>query len=244
MSDIPTLSGAASDVLYSLFFRGALNSGDLPAKNGAAELRELGFTETGVTATKYQGEDYVTWLTPRGQEFAIEYFVKTKFGKPTVASLRSFQTLAEPSIKKGLISEAHICGNTIEQETLSKLLIETLPTVSTNYFGDVAVSLSGAVKAAFNALEYPAGGFVNAPTSQTRFGEKSGETVLPNSALKVGTNGDGKQASTITVRVEIDTSDALQAIDEFSSAIATRLDSIIAKSLQPGGAAWLAIRNS
>ena len=43
---IITLSGAATDVLYSLFFRGALQSGDLPAKSGAAELRELGFAET------------------------------------------------------------------------------------------------------------------------------------------------------------------------------------------------------
>ena len=39
---IITLSGAATDVLYALFFRGALTGGDLPSKSGAAELRELG----------------------------------------------------------------------------------------------------------------------------------------------------------------------------------------------------------
>ncbi|WP_434795803.1 hypothetical protein [Citrobacter europaeus] len=43
---IITLSGAANEVLYALFFRGALLSGDLPSKSGAAELRELGFAET------------------------------------------------------------------------------------------------------------------------------------------------------------------------------------------------------
>jgi hypothetical protein len=36
---IITLSGVATDVLYALFFRGALQSGDLPAKSGANELR-------------------------------------------------------------------------------------------------------------------------------------------------------------------------------------------------------------
>lgn len=34
-----TLSGAATDVLYALFFRGALQSGGLPSKSGSAELR-------------------------------------------------------------------------------------------------------------------------------------------------------------------------------------------------------------
>ncbi|WP_241238636.1 hypothetical protein [Enterobacter asburiae] len=77
---IITLSGAATDVLYSLFFRGALQSGDLPAKSGAAELRELGFAETRHTATEYQKENYFTFLTPEGQEFAIKHLVNTRFG--------------------------------------------------------------------------------------------------------------------------------------------------------------------
>lgn len=77
---IITLSGAAMDVLYSLFFRGALQSGDLPAKSGAAELRELGFAETRHTATEYQKENYFTFLTAEGQEFAIKHLVNTRFG--------------------------------------------------------------------------------------------------------------------------------------------------------------------
>ncbi|EOZ1410535.1 DUF1983 domain-containing protein [Enterobacter hormaechei] len=77
---IITLSGAATDVLYALFFRGALQSGDLPAKSGAAELRELGFAETRHTATEYQKENYFTFLTAEGQEFAIEHLANTRFG--------------------------------------------------------------------------------------------------------------------------------------------------------------------
>ncbi|WP_235424897.1 phage tail tip fiber protein [Enterobacter sichuanensis] len=79
---IITLSGAATDVLYSLFFRGALQSGDLPAKSGAAELRELGFAETRHTATEYQKENYFTFLTAEGQEFAIKHLANTRFGVP------------------------------------------------------------------------------------------------------------------------------------------------------------------
>lgn len=77
---IITLSGAATDVLYALFFRGALQSGDLPAKSGAAELREMGFAETRHTATEYQNENYFTFLTAEGQEFAIEHLANTRFG--------------------------------------------------------------------------------------------------------------------------------------------------------------------
>ncbi|MFK0369691.1 hypothetical protein ACIQT3_05865 [Enterobacter sichuanensis] len=79
---IITLSGAATDVLYALFFRGALQSGDLPAKSGVAELRELGFAETRHTATEYQKENYFTFLTAEGQEFAIKHLVNTRFGVP------------------------------------------------------------------------------------------------------------------------------------------------------------------
>lgn len=77
---IITLSGAATDVLYALFFRGALQSGELPAKSGVTELRELGFAETRHTATEYQKENYFTFLTAEGQEFAIEHLANTRFG--------------------------------------------------------------------------------------------------------------------------------------------------------------------
>ncbi|EPO9625423.1 hypothetical protein ACXG85_000761 [Enterobacter kobei] len=79
---IITLSVVATDVLYALFFRGALQSGDLPAKSGANELRKLGFAETRHTATEYQKENYFTFLTAEGQEFAIKHLVDTRFGVP------------------------------------------------------------------------------------------------------------------------------------------------------------------
>lgn len=79
---IITLSGAATDVLYSLFFRGALQCAELPSKSGAAELRELGFAVTRYTATEYLKESYFTLLTAEGQEFAIKHLADTRFGKP------------------------------------------------------------------------------------------------------------------------------------------------------------------
>ncbi|MDM3325310.1 Fur-regulated protein [Citrobacter sp. Cb080] len=78
---IITLSGAANEVLYALFFRGALLSGDLPSKSGTAELRELGFAETRHTATEYQKENHFTFLTSEGQKFAVEHLVNTRFGE-------------------------------------------------------------------------------------------------------------------------------------------------------------------
>lgn len=86
---IITLSGAATDVLYALFYRGALVSGDLPSKSGTAELRELGFAETRHTATEYQKENYFTFLTSEGQEFAIKHLVDTRFGEPAGGYIKS-----------------------------------------------------------------------------------------------------------------------------------------------------------
>ncbi|WP_407202571.1 hypothetical protein [Citrobacter koseri] len=86
---IITLSGAATDVLYALFYRGALLSGDLPSKSGTAELREMGFAETRHTATQYQKENYFTFLTAEGQEFAIKHLAETRFGKPVDKQYRS-----------------------------------------------------------------------------------------------------------------------------------------------------------
>lgn len=90
---IITLSGAATDVLYALFFRGALTGGDLPSKSGAAELRELGFAETRHTATEYQKENYFTFLTAEGQKFAIKHLADTRFGQPVDKQYRSAITI-------------------------------------------------------------------------------------------------------------------------------------------------------
>jgi hypothetical protein len=80
------LSGAAADVIHALFFRGALQDGDLPSKAGTSELRELGFAETRHTATKFKEGDYFTFLTPGGAEYARQFLVETRFGAAKVAS--------------------------------------------------------------------------------------------------------------------------------------------------------------
>lgn len=81
MSNIHSLSDAAYDTLYSLFFRGALPSGDLPSKSGAAELRDLGLAETAHTKVITNDGDYFTFLTAEGQQYAIDFLVKTNFGR-------------------------------------------------------------------------------------------------------------------------------------------------------------------
>lgn len=102
---IITLSGAATDVLYALFFRGALLSGDLPSKSGTAELRELGFAETCHTATEYQKENHFTFLTSEGQKFAIEHLVNTRFGKQQYCASMMFGIEIDTSAAQKAIDE-------------------------------------------------------------------------------------------------------------------------------------------
>ncbi|HGT8312927.1 TPA: hypothetical protein ACM5PP_000257 [Escherichia coli] len=112
---IITLSGAANEVLYALFFRGALLSGDLPSKSGTAELRELGFAETRHTATEYQKENHFTFLTSEGQKFAVEHLVNTRFGKQQYCTSMTLGVEIDTSpfvVKNGevFIKEANIAG--------------------------------------------------------------------------------------------------------------------------------------
>ena len=81
------LSGGASDVLYALFFRGALEDGDLPSKAGAEELRKSGLVKTQKIAASYRGGKNYNFLTPGGQEFAIAYLADSHFGKYPTSSL-------------------------------------------------------------------------------------------------------------------------------------------------------------
>lgn len=74
------LSGAAKDVLHALFFRGALESGDLPSKSGAAELRAAGLAETRTLRALHRRENHFTFLTKEGQECAIRYLVDSDYG--------------------------------------------------------------------------------------------------------------------------------------------------------------------
>ncbi|HDX8762737.1 MULTISPECIES: hypothetical protein [Klebsiella] len=74
------LSGAAKDVLHALFFRGALESGDLPSKSGAAELRVAGLAETRTLRAQHRTASHFTFLTKEGQECAIRYLVDSDYG--------------------------------------------------------------------------------------------------------------------------------------------------------------------
>lgn len=119
-NEIITLSGAATDVLYSLFFRGALLSGELPSKSGAAELRELGFAETRYTATEYQKENHFTFLTSEGQKFAVEHLVNTRFGKQQYCTSMTLGIEIDTSAAQKAIGEMEqrIHRNTLAFERL------------------------------------------------------------------------------------------------------------------------------
>ncbi|WP_454823892.1 hypothetical protein [Klebsiella variicola] len=241
------LSDSAQDVLYALFFRGALVSGDIPSKAGASALRSLGFAETGHTATPYKGEDYFTWLTPAGYAFAIGHLVKTRFGKqPANRQLHPEGLSIKNAMIKGTISSAaHVCGNTIEQETLSKVLANSLHNVSHEKAGDVAEQLARAVKSAFSALGH-------ASSEQDK--ERPKESNLSVGTFKVYNEGkvkmasgspltaeieaereDRKIAGTINLKLELDTSDAIESINGLSKEISDLVDTVIANSLKPGG---------
>ncbi|EOE2713645.1 hypothetical protein ACKDBV_000464 [Klebsiella oxytoca] len=250
---IVELTDAANDVLYALFFRGALASGDLPAKSGAAELRSLGFAETGHVATKYQGEDYFTWLTSAGQAFAIGHLVKTQFGKqPQNKYVLSMPIppvddplIKEARIRDGIISSGHICGNTIEQETLSGVLTNTLHQVNPKEAGDVAKQLAKAVKSAFSVLELASGEQDKEQPKEPdlsagtfKIYHEGGVKVAAGSLLTDEIEAEHKArktAGTINLKLELDTSEAKERLDEFRTLISKAVNSTITDALKPGG---------
>lgn len=96
------LSGATGDVLHALFFRGALVDGDLPSKAGTDELRELGYVMTQHTVTPFAGENHYNFLTPAGQEFAISYLVKSRFGKKEDFQIGAGETFINNTTLQGV----------------------------------------------------------------------------------------------------------------------------------------------
>ncbi|HEE0042129.1 TPA: Fur-regulated protein [Citrobacter freundii] len=141
---IITLSGAAADVLYALFFRGALLSGDLPSKSGTAELRELGFAETRYTATEYQKENHFTFLTSEGQKFALEHLVNTRFGKQPYCASMMFGVEIDTSAAQKVIDEL---DQRIRDTASFELIRNGVP-----FIKDATIA-SGAIQAA--AIETP-----------------------------------------------------------------------------------------
>ncbi|WP_275192484.1 Fur-regulated protein [Citrobacter freundii] len=142
---IITLSGAANEVLYALFFRGALLSGDLPSKSGTAELREMGFAETRHTATEYQKENHFTFLTSEGQKFAVEHLVNTRFGKQQYCASMMIGVGLDTSAAQKTIDELY---QRIHRNTLAfELLRNGVP-----FIKDATIA-NGAIDAA--AIETP-----------------------------------------------------------------------------------------
>ncbi|WP_275221747.1 Fur-regulated protein [Citrobacter freundii] len=138
------LSGAATDVLYALFYRGALLSGELPSKSGAAELRELGFAETRHTATEYQKENHFTFLTSEGQKFAVEHLVNTRFGKQQYCASMMLVVDIDTSAAQKVIDEL---DQRIRDTVSFELIRNGVP-----FIKDATIA-SGAIQAA--AIETP-----------------------------------------------------------------------------------------
>lgn len=230
------LTGGAKDTLFALFFRGALPSGDLPAKSGAAELRERGLAESGNTAMAYQGENYFTWLTPAGLKFCVEHFVTPRSCAMDISYM--FKTPPDDTVTS---YEGQLCGNSIEQETLSAVLVHFLPTTNLDKASDHAVKLASAVKASFAELDRPTGGVVSGEYAPLRiFGEIGDPITIPASTIKPGADGEGKQDSTITVKINVDASEAMKSLDELGS-MAKKIGAIVAEALQQNGSIFSAI---
>ncbi|QXO10985.1 hypothetical protein pEaSNUABM54_00159 [Erwinia phage pEa_SNUABM_54] len=69
------LSGAALDTLYALFWFGPREAGELPAKSGEAELRELGYSKrVDFPATPMGKDTHLAVLTPEGYAFALTQY--------------------------------------------------------------------------------------------------------------------------------------------------------------------------
>lgn len=141
---IITLSGAANEVLYALFFRGALLSGDLPSKSGTAELRELGFAETRHTATEYQKENHFTFLTSEGQKFAVEHLVNTRFGEQQYCASMTLGVEIDTSAAQKAIDE-------LDQRIRDTVSFELIRN-GVSFIKDAAIA-NGAIHAA--AIETP-----------------------------------------------------------------------------------------
>ncbi|WP_336766853.1 hypothetical protein [Pantoea ananatis] len=114
------LSGASVDVLHALFFRGPLESGDLPSKSGAYSLIELGLAAKSKIAANRNSDKQFTYLTPTGQAYAIKFLVDTDFGKQKLSADRTITVVinvdASPAIEQ--LKAAQQALETIFKNTL------------------------------------------------------------------------------------------------------------------------------
>lgn len=234
----------AHRILHDLFKNGAMFKYGLHSE----KLREL------------EGRGYVAisanslvYLTPTGQQSAIESFV----GEGLLAS-EYYARATAPADNAGPY-EAELCGNTIEQETLSKVLANSLHTIDPEYAGKDAKLLAAAVNIAFNELNTTAsnaitdqnsaklvvaGPLVSGDKPDTASGRLSssrsikaegGIQTLECRNFVVGIDPADKPDSTVKVKLELDASEAMKSLDEFRTLISKAVNSAITDALKPGG---------
>ncbi|ENZ6605940.1 hypothetical protein ACG6Y3_005207, partial [Klebsiella pneumoniae] len=130
----------------------------------------------------------------------------------------------------------------------------SLHNVSHEKAGDVAEQLARAVKSAFSALG-------NASSEQDKVRPKESDLsvgtfkIYRDGKVKIASGSpltaeietereDRKIAGTINLKLELDTSDAIEGINGLSKEISDLVDTAIADALKPGGRLWEAIRHS
>ncbi|HDX8940057.1 hypothetical protein GW952_11920 [Klebsiella michiganensis] len=205
----------------------------------AAQISNLGSSITKLTTDLAETNASITQKSTS----CVGAMTSLPFSVP--ASSVNEQHIDSARINKGSISEAHICGNTIEQETLSGVLTNTLHHVNPKEAGDVAKQLAKAVKSAFSVLEHASG-------EQDK--EQPKEPNLSVGAFKIYHEGEvkvavgplstdeieaerkaRKTAGTLNLKLELDTSEAKERLDEFRTLISKAVNSVITDALKPGG---------
>lgn len=219
------LSGAAGDVLYALFFRGALVDGDLPSKAGANELRELGYVMTQDTVTPFDGENHYNFLTPTGQEFAISYLVESRFGKKADFQIGAGETFINNTTLQGnihLTAASDQCLMEPLTDTSSacdNIRVLNKPLFGINPFSTAIVKLSDEMREAVIAAVRDSGQFVEKPTGDE---QQLVEFRADRFKATVGVNDSGE--STIQQQIQ----QAANAVIEATKAALARQDAAMA----------------
>ncbi|WP_249414606.1 hypothetical protein [Enterobacter asburiae] len=259
---IITLSGAATDVLYALFFRGALQSGDLPAKSGVSELRELGFAETRHTATEYQKENYFTFLTAEGQEFAIKHLADTRFGVPAggyigspldaldeIADLPLYKISSEIAIQQKIADALDTAlaryyeqfGNSEPEKTAVYFLQGRWVAIKGSYTAD---EISDAVEHIKRLRKQKADEKAMAESSP--FAMKDGQVFIKDAVIpKVQlsrTETDPQKGYGIHVGIRPEIKTSVKLSPEMEKAISDAVSAELKKNLKPGGTIWDCLR--
>ncbi|WP_230861609.1 hypothetical protein [Enterobacter roggenkampii] len=259
---IITLSVAATEVLYALFFRGALQSGDLPAKSGANELRELGFAETRHTATEYQKENYFTFLTSEGQDFAIKHLVNTRFGVPSggyigspldaldeIADLPRYKIGSDYVIQKKIADALDTAlarhyekfGNTEPEKTAAFFLENRWVAIQGGYTPDEIRDAIEHIKHRRLTKEFGKGLADLSP-----FAMKDGQVFIKDAVIpKVQlsrTETDPRKGYAINVGIAPEMKTSAKLSPEMEKAISDVVSAELKKNLQPGGTIWNSLK--